>query len=84
MSVETIKQNAEVLNEAIVNFNSYLLELESLRKSKLNSKDKGTKKLLEEQISRLNIKTTDMGNYISKIQISIQKLIDEELNNNVT
>ncbi|HLC73018.1 MAG TPA: hypothetical protein VJH20_00105 [Candidatus Nanoarchaeia archaeon] len=84
MSVETIKQNAEVLNEAIVNFNSYLLELESLRKSKLNSKDKGTKKLLEEQISRLNIKITDMGNYISKIQISIQKLIDEELNNNVT
>ena len=84
MPVETIKQNAEVLNEAIVNFNSYLLELESLRKSKLNSKDKGTKKLLEEQISRLNIKTTDMGNYISKIQISIQKLIDEELNNNVT
>ena len=49
MSVETIKQNAEVLNEAIVNFNSYLLELESLRKSKLNSKDKGTKKLLEEK-----------------------------------
>lgn len=84
MSVETIKQNAEVLNEAIVNFNSYLLELESLRKGKLNSKDKGTKKLLEEQISRLNIKITDMGNYISKIQINIQKLIDEELNNNAT
>lgn len=84
MSVETIKQNAEVLNEAIVNFNSYLLELESLKKGKLNSKDKGTKKLLEEQISRLNIKITNMGNYISKIQINIQKLIDEELNNNAT
>ena len=84
MSIETIKQNAEVLNEAIVNFNSYLLELESLKKGKLNSKDKGTKKLLEEQISRINIKITDMGNYISKIQINIQKLIDEELNNNAT
>ena len=84
MSVETIKQNAEILNEAVTKFNSYLLELESLNKGKDNTKDKGTKKVFEEQLFSIKSKIDELSNYILRIQINIQKLIDEELHSNVT
>ena len=82
MSVETIKQNAEILNEGIIKFNSYLIELDSLKKGRENIKDKNTKRIVDEQIAKLNSKINEISTYIFKIQISIQKLIDEELSKN--
>lgn len=82
MSIDTIKQNAEILNEAIIKFNSFKLELDSLQKNKQTTKDISTKKVIDEQIMKTQSKLSELTNYIIKIQMNIQKLIDEELSGN--
>lgn len=82
MSIDTIKQNAEILNEAVIKFNSYTLELQSLEKSLETSKDRKSKKLLHENLSAMKIKISDLLNYILKVQLTLQKLVDEELQYN--
>ena len=82
MSIDTIKQNAEILNEAIIKLNSYILELESLKKNQEISKNKNARKLIEEQIDSLKTRIRDLTNYILKVQVTMQKLIDEELQYN--
>lgn len=82
MSIDTIKQNAEILNEAIIKLNSYTLEIDSLKKNHETSKNRKEKRLIEEQISSLKIKIRDLTNYILKVQVTMQKLIDEELQYN--
>ena len=82
MSIDTIKQNAEILNEAIIKLNSFILELDSLKKNHETSKNRKEKRLIEEQITSIKIKIRDLTNYILKVQVTMQKLIDEELQYN--
>lgn len=82
MSIDTIKQNAEILNEAIIKLNSYTLELESLKKNQEISKNKKARKLIGEQIDSLKTRIRDLTNYILKVEVTMQKLIDEELQYN--
>ncbi|MBS3149219.1 hypothetical protein J4455_00800 [Candidatus Woesearchaeota archaeon] len=84
MSIDTIKQNSEILNEAVIKFNSYTIEIDSLEKNLETTKDKKTKKVIEEQISSLKVKINELSTYILKIQINIQKLLDEELQYNAS
>lgn len=81
MPIETIKQNAEILNEAIINFNSTLIEMESLKRGRETAKNRSTKKVIDDQISKLELKLSDLSNYIIKTQMNIQKLLNEELSN---
>ena len=84
MSIDTIKQNSEILNEAVIKFNSYTIEIDSLEKNLETTKDKKTKKVIEEQISSLKVKINGLSTNILKIQINIQKLLDEELQYNAS
>ncbi len=84
MSIDTIKQNTEILNEAVIKFNSYIIEIDSLKKNLETTKDKKTKKVIDEQISSLKVKINELSTYILKIQINIQKLLDEELQYNAS
>ena len=59
MSIDTIKQNSEILNEAVIKFNSYTIEIDSLEKNLETTKDKKTKKVIEEQISSLKVKINE-------------------------